>query len=282
MEWGNPKEQSKEPVKEQKEAFSEEKLFTMLRDTEQRRYLKILVTGMPKTGKTRFSLSAPDPMVYIDSENGVNPFRDMVADKEINYCSAYRDNPETKQLDSIRSLAVIDDAIYQSRNHIKPKTLVLDSMTSHWQWLQDFLRFEVVNKKGEFTKSGKPTVMHTGSIRGVPSDRRDWALATARSLSTVMALMSADSHVILTAQSHYQYDAVGNVLQTTKPTCNKNLPFLIDVVIELKKRGSLGKGYEYYGVIKECRHPVEGIQNKEIENPTFDKIFDMVFKKKSE
>ena len=235
------------------------------------------MTGQPKTGKTRFCLSAPASICYVDTENGVNPFLDLVSEKQIHFCSAYQDNPETSQLDSVHSLNIVDKAIYESRNIIKPQTFVLDSCTSIWQWMADWLRIEVLSKKGELTGRGTKTITFTGNIMGNPSDRRDWSTATMKHISMVTALMSAPFHVIFTAQDHPAYDAQGNILNTMKTSCNKNLPYAVDIIIEMKKRLMPDKTMEHYAIIKDCRHPVPNIQGTEIVNPTFDKIYTLVF-----
>lgn len=230
-----------------------------------RKGLKILITGGSAVGKTRFCLSAPAPSLIIDTEMGVNALKSLAKDKDIKVHEVYCDNPNTFNFDAIKSLDELEKCIFYARNEGKElQTLCIDSMTSVWQWIQEWLRFEVERVGGKINK------------KGVPSDRRDWAKANTRHTSIVMALMNTEKHLILTAQAHSLYDAQGNMTGETKPSVQKNVPFLVDVVIELKKKRESGRNV-YYGVVEKCRFPTNpNLEGTIIEDINFDKVYELL------
>lgn len=238
--------------------------FKPFNELKSRMYLKILLTGRSGTGKTRFCMSAQEPIYIIDTEEGVDPFFIKFKDKKIFVKKVYKVD-ENNEFDSIASLDEIEKSVFDLRISVDGGTIAIDSMTSLWQWMQDWLRFEVLRSGGSINK------------KGVPSDRRDWAKATSRHNQIIMSLLGTNAHVILTAQNHPIYNSQGQETGIDKPSTQKNAPFLVDVILELKSRIK-GGNVEYYGVVKKCRFPETGLEGREIIDPTFDKIYEAIFK----
>lgn len=245
--------------------------FSLLKQDE-RKLLKLLITGRAKTGKTRLCLTAEEPILFLDTEFGAGLLAEQFKDKKIYYQDITKINEEG-QIDSIKSLDFLEECLMHARL-LKPKTIIIDSMTSIWQWLQDWLRYEVVDKKGESYKSGVSTL---NKFTEVPTDRRDWGKANHRHHSLIMNLLSLNCNIILTAQNHPTYDAQGNQLSIDKPAIQKNTPFLIDEVLELKREYKNGKVI-FKAIIQDSRHNGKELIGKEIEEPSFDKIKEIIFK----
>ena len=274
--WDKELLEKQEPVQQQTEKPGDIKPIP-LKELHKKKGLKILLYGDTATGKTRFSLSAPGPILFLDTEMGVAPLAPLVKDKEVNVLEIFKLNPETYQLDSIKSLEEVDKAIFYLRNNSGSYgTVIMDSVTSIWQYLQDWLRFEVVEKRGETFKSGNPTLQ---GVTQVPTDRRDWAAATTRHTNFIYNLMQLDQNFIAVAQSHPVYDDKGNATLNTKPSYQKNMPFLIDIVIKMEKRlNPITKTYKYFGTIEKCRIPV-GLEGTVVDDVTFDKVKNLLIEK---
>ena len=252
-------------IKEDKKIDVSNVKFEKVTNLQNRKGLKILISGNKAVGKTRFCLSSPNPSIIIDTEMGVNALKSLAKDKDIKICEVYCDNPNTFKFDPIISLNEIEKYIYYARNEDeKINTICIDSMTSVWQWMQDWLRYEITRVGGKINK------------KNVPSDRRDWAKATARHNAIVMGLLKTNKNVIFTSQAHPLYDGQGNMTGETKMSVQKNVPFLVDIVIELKKKRESGKTI-YYGVVEKCRFPTNpNIEGMIINDITFDKVYELV------
>ena len=237
--------------------------FQPLIKLKKRDILKMMVTGRAGVGKTRFALSAPEPVYIMETETGVAPFAEFAKDRTINVKELYKCD-EHGAFDPMATLDEFENTIRYVRDKLPEGTLVVDSLTSVWQWMQDWLRYEITHAGGKINR------------KGVPSDRRDWAKATARHNQIMMALLSMDCHVLVTAQNHPTYDATGNELNIDKTSTQKNAPFLVDVILELDSK-IVGGVTKYFGRIKKCRFPDLDIEGKIIENPTFDSVHKLIF-----
>jgi hypothetical protein len=233
--------------------------FIPLEKIQQRKGIKILLYGANGVGKTRFCLGSEEPICIIDTEHGVAPLASLAKGKTVSVVPIAKINAKTFELDSVASLSLLERAIFEATASKKFRTVCVDSVTSVWSWLQDWLRYEVVRGGGKI------------NIKGVPSDRRDWAKANSKYLAFMMNLMSADANVILTAQSHPVYDQQGQLTGETKPSYQKNTPFLVDMALELFKTFD-GTKMKFYARVDKCRFSHLDIVGKTIEEPTFDKI----------
>ncbi len=256
-------------VRDEKELLEDIKVVR-LEQLVQRRGLKILVYGRPAVGKTRFCLTAPSPIFFIDTEFAVGAFSgsDIVKGKQIDVVNIFAINPNKWEMDSVRMVYDIEKILaklHLSKNSNQYSTVCLDSATSLWKYLQDWLRYEVVRLGGKI------------NIKGVPADRRDWAKANSKYYAIMQTLIAGNWNVVATVQSQLTYDSNGNPIGY-KPSMQKDTEFYFDIVMALdKKEGSDGK-MRYYGKIVKCRFPV-GIEGMIIENPDFDKIYNLVMGK---
>ena len=255
--------------------IKEENIDFPLLTVNKEKYLRVLIVGRAKTGKTRFCLSAEEPILFLDTEFGAQLLADEFKDKKVYYKSVTIINEEG-QIDTIKSLDFLEYCLKQSRK-LGVKTIIIDSATSIWQRMQDWLRYEIVEKKGETYKSGTSTL---NKFTEVPTDRRDWGKANQRYNSLIMNMLSFNCNVLLTAQNHPTYDQQGNQLPIDKPTVQKNTPFLMDVVLEMKRETAGIGNVRFESVIVDSRYKGKEMIGKKILDPTFNKVYENIYGKK--
>jgi len=120
----------------------------------ERRGLKVLVIGKSKTGKTRFSIEAPEPILFIDTEFSVGGYKSLIGDKKIDVIDLmYVDeNYEMDSIKMVRILEIIAGKLHREWKG-KYKTVVIDSGTTLWKIYQDWLRYEIVKEGGRLNKT---------------------------------------------------------------------------------------------------------------------------------
>jgi hypothetical protein len=228
------------------------------------RGLKILIYGLPGSGKTHFCLTAPDPIVFIDTEFSVDQFYPLVKNKKIYCYQVFEYDKNTFEMDSTLMLKKVEKAIYEITNIIKPKTIVIDSGTSIWQYLQDWLRYTVVKIGDKLNK------------KGVPADRRDWWRANSKYYGILMSLLASSANLIITAQSKPDYDERGNPIGSS-PSMQKYTPYWVGIILELDTEVTQSGNVNYFATIRKCRTPTkEPLVGTRFENPSFDKLAELL------
>jgi hypothetical protein len=235
-----------------------------LAELHKERGLKILIYGLPGTGKTHFCLTAPDPIVFIDTEFSVDQFYPLVKNKKVYCYQIFEYDKNTFEMDSITMLKKVEKSIYEITNIIKPKTIVIDSGTSIWQYLQDWLRYEIVKIGDKLNK------------KGVPADRRDWWRANSKYYGILMSLLASPANLIITAQSKPDYDQLGNPIGAT-PSMQKYTPYWVGVILETESEILPTGEVKFYATIRKCRTPTtEPLVGVKIENPSFEKLVNLI------
>ena len=137
---------------------------------------------------------------------------------------------------------------------VKEGTIVIDSGTDIWDWMQDWME-KTARKK---TPAG--TVY-----------RFEWARVKQRWRQLVLRLMAKPLHFIITAQPQEIFDAEGRPTGTYRPRIQRATPHIADIVIHIKKVFEPGKlKPRHIATITKCRF--QRAYNAEIEDITFDKL----------
>ena len=273
MTWG---ESSTKMVEKDKQEIIESHTAKTLSN----RGLVFLVYGNTNTGKTYFSHTCPEPIYYIDTENrAINTKEILFSKKNITvYEPVELKKTLTKSMDdifdevaSINNLTtVLSDYIGKVQSgEIKGGTIVIDSCSDLWSWVQAYM-FDKLSKMT--TKSGQARA--DADMQTVLS-QLDWKIANDKHNSIVKMLRSLVSkgiYVVFTAKEKQvpEYVTANGTISSSENNikCQKDLPFVADVILYLKKKDGKYMGYcEKLGI--------QETVNKVIEKPTFEKIMEL-------
>ena len=179
------------------------------------RPLRLLVYGLPKTGKSHLVASGAEvgPLYWMDTEGG----SDFYDPAEGHGFRVLRSTDPNLALEAIEAA---NQAIGNNGHGPRP-VISLDSFSSIW-----FAQQEVAE---QLTKQWS---------RGRRSDRasfRAWGPAKAPLKRLYNALMTTRCHVIFTARGKVKYEVAGNGEPSEVglvPDVERNLPYAVDLVVE--------------------------------------------------
>lgn len=242
--------------------------------------LKVGAHGQQKTGKTRFGMSSClnfGPTYIIATEPGIFPLSRLFPDKEIYFVKNSYGEPTVYELDTsgtfevetVKTLKNIDQAVRSVRklcleDPSKVGTVVVDSVTDVWKWVQEWMKTEILK------------IDKTARVK----QQWDWGYANNKYQNIIMQLISLPCHVILTAQDREEYVGAGAPSGNFEPRWQVQTPYWVDIVMGFEKRKDKNTNrIKYYATIEDSRHmddnlqPIAGI---ETENPTFDKLVSLL------
>lgn len=237
------------------------------------KYLKIAVTGRPKTGKTRFALSCPPPIYVIETEPGLKPLMKLFPDKDIYYIDAYEPDPTgVFEADVTKSLGKIDAAVKIIRKKCAedPKsvgTVVFDSVTDLWKWVIEWMKLEILK------------IDRNARVK----QQWDYGYANTKYQNIIMQLISLPAHIVLTAQEKEEYAGAGQPTGMYEPSWMWQTPQWVDIRVNLSRIQPKDSGVKYYGTIVEARHMDEDknpLSGESMENMNFEEITKLVKRKK--
>ncbi len=195
--------------------------------TPQEKTLKVLVYGLPKTGKSHFVHTATEvgPVLWQDTEHGSDYY-----DAEVGhgFKVAYDKSPET----ALEAVGLANSMVKPNEKETRP-IVAVDSMSSVW-----FLQQEVAER----LSGGKDRATF-----------RAWGPAKKPLKKLYDAMMLSQCHVVLTARAKKLYVVSGSGEPTEKgigPDMEKGLEYVADIVLET---GVDGKGY--FAIVKGSRSP---------------------------
>ena len=196
--------------------------------------LKVGIFGLPKTGKTYFSLTAPEPIAVIDTELGTAPVAIQhfpekdIRIYEVDVLSGSGDiDPDM----AIRNIEMAVRDIVLDENI---KTVVLDSGTDLWSFMHMWL-----DRVARKTKIG--TIVRT-----------EWGMANARYRAIVQKLRAMKKHLIFTGHAKPVYTEDGKETNMFKPDWQRDTAYWFDVIVETAKKAT-GKGWEFQLIVRDVR-----------------------------
>ncbi len=250
-------------------------VFTPIAQAQKRLGAKVLLWGPAGVGKSFGALSFPEPIKVLSTEYGVSQLGHHFPGKDIEIlecAEAYTDPPvdaagkeiETPFVtDPLKSLELLDMGVQACRD-MTEGTIIIDSVTDVWSWLGAWIKLTAVMHQSK--SSGKDYMMRT-----------DWQEANAKYKVILMRLLSRPCNVVFTARSGVVYDGTGNVTAETKPKCQQETPYFMDLVIQMSeapkvdtKSGMITGNSVRTSTITKCRFADVGSMT--IEDLTYDKL----------
>tara|TARA_Y100000310_G_C20638818_1_gene792719 strand:+ start:880 stop:1680 length:801 start_codon:yes stop_codon:yes gene_type:complete len=226
-------------------------VFKPVAESYRRRGLKIAISGPPESGKTYFGLSAPGPVYVISTEFGVSQVTHHFKDKEIHIVEANVFDPDSDAVDPLKSLDMVEKAIKLLRT-VDKGTIIIDSITDIWGWVQHWLHATAEKKKSAGGKDYMPQF--------------EWGKANERYRFMIMRLLSRPTHFIATARVKPEYGADGKITGGTKPGWQQETPYFADIQIDMTKK-TIGNVTQYLSTISKCRFQRQ--YNKTLKDLTF-------------
>jgi len=174
-------------------------VFKKLKHDKPAEHLKIAVHGQAKTGKTRLALSSPGPVYVIATEPGLEPLSRLFPNKDIYFVDVYEVDPQgVFEVEPTKTLEKIDEAVRQIRALVKEnpdsvKTVVFDSVTDLWKWVQEWMKTEILK------------IDKTARVR----QQWDWGYANTKYQNIIMQLLSLPCNLVLTGQDKELYSGPG-------------------------------------------------------------------------
>lgn len=210
-------------------SLSFEEAFVPSCDLEPVKGLKVAVYGAAKVGKTHFSMTAPKPIYFVDTEGSARaiskafPIEDQ---KQIFVCEVVQfADKRNHKIDLTKSLAAMEywidkltDIIYEADAKDSPRgTIVIDSMTDYGDWLKMWLEQQPDLK---YTKSGQMMQTEYGRINKKFAD-------------LMYAMKLTNWNLIITHKAVNVYDAQGHRTDAQKARWNSNTEYWVEVFGEL-------------------------------------------------
>lgn len=243
-----------------------------------------LFYGDTGTGKTYLGFTYPEPIFVIDTEaRAINtkhynfPNKKIIIKQPIEFKTTFNTKDEDP-LDTHKTIETITKLVIDFANKVKNKeitqgTLIIDSASDLWTLIQDWGVFELAkytNKDG--TKKADVMMMRVGN-------QLDWKIMNKRHSELIGILRNLNKygiHIIFTAREDNPPDyavKVGNVEVKDKIRSQKDLPFVADVIINLKKVQQ-GQVIKYMGFVEKLSGKAKPVQP--VENPDFEKIKELL------
>lgn len=252
----------------------------------------LLAYGDGGSGKTYLGMTFPAPIFYMDTEErAVHTKEAHFPDKEIyidDQIRAFNFNPGPNEdaFDSHKTVEnmtrfIIGVVAYIKEKKLEQGTIVIDSGTDGWIFIQDWMVLELakyVNKDG--TKKADVQMMRVNNML-------DWKIANKRNLEifgTLRRLLPNGINVVVTAREEQPPEFVmktGKETMKDRIRCHKDLPFTADVILNLRKLENQQTGQTRY-VAKVEKLGAKKVQNEYINEPTYEKIRELFYPKKAE
>lgn len=231
-----------------------------------------LLYGDSGSGKTYTAMTFPEPLTIIDTENRAINTTDNFKDKEINIVCPMKikdiikknERPldEHATIEELKNF-MVDYVNYIKENDIKKGTIVIDSVSDLWTWIQMWGVYELskkINKDG--SSKADPFTLHV-------KNQLDWRLMNTAHYDIVNILRSLifrGIHVVFTAREEKIPEHVKeNATNKDRIRSQKDIPFLADTIWRLGNAN--GKH------IAICEKLIGKEHNRNvIENLTFEKI----------
>ena len=219
-----------------------------------------LIFGDTASGKTFTSMSFPEPLYIIDTENRASSTKYYnYRHKQINIFEPVQfktqfTETDIDSFDTYKTIEEINHFIIDFANEVKSGriskgTLVVDSTTDIWSFVQDWSITELskkLNSKGE--KRADPLLMKM-------QNQFDWGVPNkkhAEMLGILRSLIKYGIYIVFTAREREAPPDYAQQLKVItmkeKIRAQKDVPFLSDVIINLKKTATT-TGTKYMGQI---------------------------------
>lgn len=239
-------EKVESPEKVQRSAAD---IFMPVSESTKKNYPKIGVSGLAKTGKSRFLYTCPQPIRAIDTEFGITKLRKQFPGIDMQVAEIYEEDETSFESDPLACLNAVDEAV-NSLKSTEGGTLCMDSGSDLWEWIGGVLRMKIL--KVDPTASVKPA---------------DYKWANSKYKSIIMKLLQMPCCFVITAQESEVFnDAKLTPTGMYKADWQKKTPYWVDFTIRLTKGTVKMEAYRE-ARLKDCR--LADIQNLKMEDGTY-------------
>lgn len=252
MGWNDQKENKDKEVKEQEKIS-----FKPLSEAEEKRGLKIGLYGDFASGKTYFSLTAPEPIYIIDTEIGAAPLAHMFKGKDIQVLDVAEENGSK----SYEKIVEAVEFISQQKN---VGTVVIDSVSDFWDFAQEYAKVNIFKIKPEQRLA----------------QQWDWGIINKLYLGILLKLLKLPCNLILTARESEVYAGPGQPMGIYKPKWQKNTGFWVDFVLYQSKKIDKAGNTTFNSLIEKSR-PVGQLMGNRYDNLDFKKLIQTIQKVKN-
>jgi len=231
MAWNKPKENG--------EVLNVDAFFKRVESEEVKmKYLKVGIWGPEGCGKTYFSMTAPEPILIIDTDGGAEGVRTHhFEDKDIRIFFVDPVDYDTGKIDVERALNDVEDAVKAIAKAVKQggiKTVVLDSGTDIWNWMYTWLE----------------GIAHLTKIGTIP--QFEWGKANERWRKIFHTLKWLPVNFILTGQEKVISEKKEEVVK--RAAWQKQTRYWVDIKIKVFKKTIEGSNkWQFCGLLEKIR-----------------------------
>jgi hypothetical protein len=212
------------------------------------RGLKIGLHGEKAVGKTYFACTCPKPVYILDSEYGAYPVARQFGDAEIYIMNTAILDPQKDDFNPDKCLKAVEDAITQLKE-MKKGTVVLDSATDIYMWLQKWL-----------DDVAEVRIKKTGDVM-----RTEWAKVNERYRALMLRLIASPITLVVTAHDRSQFDSSGHELPSKAAHWQPKTDYWLDVIIHMW-RDKATQPPAFKATVEKCRW--KDMYNTTLTNPT--------------
>jgi len=212
------------------------------------------IAGEAKVGKSHFGLTAPDPIVVFDFDQGIQKLLPKFKDKDIKVI------PIVMDVWGKEKVSPLWDEFYRKYKDVLEsdcKTIMMDTATQLWEILR-LAHFERVQKESKIVR-----------IRLQPVE---YAEANSLMRAIIAAAKAHGKNLVLTHYVRDVYDDSGRKTGEKEADQFRHTPGLCDLSLKFTaKRKKGGKGEDTQVLIERCRDDRE-LVGEILTNPTWDTI----------
>jgi len=278
-----------EESKEKKEESSEGGFFSTQPLDEDKKGIDVLLFGDSSSGKTYVSHTFPEPIYIIDTEGRANKTRQYhFPNKKVKIFNPMEVSIDFKtegemeeSIDFEKTVDNITNALIEFFNSvkegkIKKGTLVIDSMSDLWSWIQEWGKIRLA-KKGKID-------LVTFRLK----QQFDWGMMNTkhyRLIVTMRRLLDYGINIVGTARERRSPDYIEKPQSVTlgeRIRSQKDIPFWFSTIVNLQtkkvKKGTGEVERKYLAFIEKLE--TFDYQGEPIENITYEKLKKLIDEKR--
>lgn len=220
--------------------------------------LMVAVWGEPKTGKTSFALSFPDPIYFFNMDWGLEHHIDRLKaeGRELYVANYLSVSPELTEAEA-ETMLMSFERDYATALKKGQGTIVIDTSTQLWQLVSKVFLDDIKKKRRD------------GQIYPF-----DYANANAYFQNLINQVKGNGMNMVLIQRAKEKYGPNGQPTGTYEIQGNNQVPYLMQVVLHLVKEGT-GVATQHKGIIESCWQTSK-VEGMELVNPSYPSISNLI------
>ncbi len=226
--------------------------WVKLSDDEARDRLIVSVWGIPKTGKTHFALTFPDPLFVFNFDWGLEHHKAGLVGREV-YIADYLSIKPELTANEAESMLKRFEQDYASALSKNKGTIIFDTSTQLWQLVSKVFLEEIKKKRRD------------GNIYPF-----DYANANSYFQNLINQVKPTEMNMVLVQRAKEKYNSSGNASGVFEQQGNNQVPYLVQAELKAFKEGE-GEKTKHGIQIISCWNTsmVDGLI---IPDPDYDKV----------